>query len=240
MPKFDSFDTRGYRTLPPREGYARWAPTYEATVKQGIDRWLLERVATVEWAAVRRAVDLGCGTGRTGEWLASRGVRAIDGVDVTTAMLERARARGTFARLSLADVADTGLAAGTYDLITSVLVDEHLERLDPLYREAARLGSTGSALVIVGIHPFFLMKSGMPTHFDDETGAPLAIETHVHLFAEHAQAALAAGWSLAEMHEQVVDERWISQKPSWAELRDVPLSFAFVWRRLRTGRLAAA
>ena len=36
---------------------------------------------------------------------------------------------------------------------------------------------------------------------------------------------------VAEMREQVIDERWIATKPSWAEHRDVPISFAFVWRR---------
>ena len=60
---------------------------------------------------------------------------------------------------------------------------------------------------------------------------PLAIETHVHLLSDHVQAALSAGWSLAEMHEQVIDDRWIAAKPSWSEHRDVPISFAFVWRR---------
>jgi hypothetical protein len=34
------------------------------------------------------------------------------------------------------------------------------------------------------------------------------------------------------MHEQVIDEAWIALKPSWDSLRDVPISFAAVWRRL--------
>jgi hypothetical protein len=44
-------------------------------------------------------------------------------------------------------------------------------------------------------------------------------------------AALSAGWSLAEMNEQVIDDRWIAGKPQWASLKDVPVSFAAVWRR---------
>lgn len=231
MPEFGSFDTRRYRTLAPREGYALWAATYEATVKERMDTVLLERVASIAWQRVERAADLGCGTGRTGAWLAQRGVRAIDGVDLTPEMLERARARGVFARLEVADVAATGLAADAYDLISTVLVDEHLARLEPLYRESARIARGEAAHVVVGFHPFFIMRSGMPTHFDGPRGAPLAIETHVHLFSEHVAAALAAGWRLAEMHEQLIDERWIAQKPSWAALRDVPVSFLFVWRR---------
>jgi hypothetical protein len=33
------------------------------------------------------------------------------------------------------------------------------------------------------------------------------------------------------MHEQLIDERWVELKPAWAPLRDVPISFAAVWRR---------
>ena len=53
----------------------------------------------------------------------------------------------------------------------------------------------------------------------------------MHLFSDHVRAALAAGWTLAEMLEQTIDERWIAKKPSWSAHRDVPVSFAFVWRR---------
>ncbi len=45
------------------------------------------------------------------------------------------------------------------------------------------------------------------------------------------QAALEAGWILAEMHEQVIDERWIEKKPKWEVYWDVPVSFLAVWRR---------
>ncbi len=230
MPDFASFDKRRYRTLPARDGYRLWAATYETTIKRGMDLWLLERVQSVRWASVERAADLGCGTGRTAEWLKRSGVKSIDGVDLTPEMLEQARARGVFARLELADISASGLDANSYDLVTTCLVDEHLARLEPLYREAARIARPGAAHVLVGFHPFFIMQSGMPTHFDAPDGEPLAIETHVHLFSEHVQAAMAAGWRLAEMHEQVIDERWIAEKPKWRELRDVPVSFVMVWR----------
>jgi hypothetical protein len=55
MPKFESFDRRRYATLSAREGYARWAPTYEATIKQDMDERLLERVTSVDFAKVARA-----------------------------------------------------------------------------------------------------------------------------------------------------------------------------------------
>jgi len=146
-------------------------------------------------------------------------------------MLEKARARGVFDSLSVADVGASGLEGGAYDLVTTSLVDEHLKDLRPLYRESARLASSGGAHVLVGFHPFFIMRVGMPTHFDGPDGKPVAIETYIHLFSEHAQAAIDAGWSLAEMHEQVIDERWIAKKPKWGQHKDCPVSFLAVWRR---------
>ncbi len=229
--KFDAFDQRGYRSVPAREGYGVWAATYEHTIKLDMDRWLLERIDSVAWADVERAVDLGCGTGRTGAWLAGKGVKSIVGVDVTPEMLEQASARRVFADLRVADVRETGLAGASFDLVTTCLVDEHLAGLRPLYMEAARLARGHAAYVIVGFHPFFIMKTGMPTHFDDPSGKPLAIETHVHLMSDHVTAAHAAGWRLAEMHEQVIDDRWVATKASWAAQEGVPISFAYVWRR---------
>ncbi len=149
MPRFGSFDQRNYETVPAREGYAQWAETYEQTIKHDMDVWLLEELQSVGWNAVRRCADLGCGTGRSAAWLASKGVPVIDGVDATPEMLSRARER----------------------------------------------------------------------------------ETHVHLLSDHVTAALAAGWRLAELREQVIDDRWVKTKPSWAAYRDVPISFACVWRR---------
>ncbi len=230
MTDFALFDRRQYRSVSARDGYAVWAASYEATIKPDMDAWLLERV-DLAWSTIARAADLGCGTGRTGAWLAGRGVRAIDGVDLTPEMLEQARARGVFAQLRCADVAATGLPGAAYDLVTTCLVDEHLADLGPLYREAARLAKPGATYVLVGFHPFFIMASGMPTHFDAPDGAPLAIETHVHLASDHVRAAHAAGFTLAALHEQVIDERWVASKPSWSKHRGVPISFAFVWRR---------
>jgi SAM-dependent methyltransferase len=231
MPRFATFDRRNYRTVAAREGYAQWAATYEDTVKRNMDLWLLAQIQSVKWSAVERCADLGCGTGRTAVWLASKGVRVIDGVDATPAMLDQARKRDVFASLRVADVCATGLPAASYDLVTTCLVDEHLAELAPLYAEAARLARRGAAYVLVGFHPFFIMATGMPTHFQGADGEPVAIETHVHLLSDHAKAALAAGWQLAELREQIIDDRWVETKPSWAAYRDVPISFAWVWRR---------
>jgi SAM-dependent methyltransferase len=230
MTDFGAFDTRGYRTVDVRSGYAEWVATYEQTVEDAMDIHLLEALREVPWATIRNAADLGCGTGRTGAWLRNRGVGAIDGVDLTPEMLDRARAREVYERLVEADVSSTGLDAGAYDLVTTCLVDEHLADLRPLYVEARRVARPEGIYVLVGFHPHFIMASGMPTHYDSATGEPVAIETYVHLLSDHVSAGLAAGWTLVEMKERVVDDAWLELKPKWEPLRDQPIAFAFAWR----------
>src|SRR5262249_58542287 len=116
-----------------------WADTYESTVQDEMDLRLWRRVRAVAWAATERAIDLACGTGRIGAWLREQGVAVIDGVDFTPEMLKQAQARGVYHSLLVADIRDTKLAAGAYDLVTEVLADEHLPDLRALYAEAWRL-----------------------------------------------------------------------------------------------------
>lgn len=227
---FSPFDTRHYRTVPVEAGYGEWAATYEDTVVDLMDLRLLGRLTAVEWGAVAEAADFACGTGRIGAWLRGKGVTAIDGVDLTAAMLERARAKNIYRRLVRDDITASGLAAGAYGLVTMSLADEHLADLAPLYAEAARLCAAGGRFVLVGYHPHFLMK-GIATHFNSRSGAPVAIESHVHLMSHHVAAAHAAGFTLAEMVEGVVDDSWIARKPKWTALRNHPVSFAMVWER---------
>jgi SAM-dependent methyltransferase len=240
MPDFSDFDARGYRTVDVRSGYAEWVPTYEQTVEDAMDIALLETLASVPWTSLGSAADLGCGTGRTGAWLKRRGVEVIDGVDITPEMLAVARETGVYRRLVEADVASTGLDAGTYYLVIACLVDEHLPDLRPLYREAQRLAKNQGFFVLAGFHPHFIMAFGVPTHLDSASGEPVAIETHIHLLSEHITTALVAGWTLIEMKERVIDEAWLELKPQWELYRGHPVSFALVWRKAVTGAAAAS
>lgn len=226
---FRDFDARGYPTVDVRTGYGQWAPTYEGTVEDAMDIAVLERLTAPRWSSSQRAVDLGCGTGRTGAWLRSRGVAAVDGVDLTPEMLATARERDRHESLVEADVRDTGLGTGSYDLVIASLIDEHLDDLGPLYAEAFRLGTTAATFVVAAFHPHFIMMSGMPTHYTGADGQPVAITTTVHLISDHAAAAHAAGWRLAEMREGVVDDEWLAVKPKWERFRNHPVSAAFVW-----------
>ena len=230
MPRFSDFDNRGYRTVDVRTGYGEWVATYGQTVVAAMDIPLLEQL-NVPWATLRIAADLGCGTGRTGTWLRSQGVEAVDGVDLTPEMLAVAQSTSVYRRLSEADISATGLPAESYDVVTASLVDEHLPDLASLYREAWRLAAPGGFLVLASYHPHFIMAAGVPTHYDDASGDPVAIEMHVHLLSEHVTTALDVGWALVDMREQLIDDSWIELKPRWEPFRSHPITVAFAWRK---------
>lgn len=224
---FARFDRRGYPTVSTVEGYGEWARTYEDTVLDLMDLRLLGRLA-VPWQGP--ALDLACGTGRVGQWLAGRGVEPLDGLDLTDGMLNRARSRGVYRQLTLGDIRATGVE-GRYRLITCSLADEHLRDLTPLYAEVARLLAPDGRFVLVGYHPFFSMRTGMPTHYERADGQKVAIETYVHLLGDHVRAARLAALRLDELEEGVIDEEWMAVKPKWREHLGCPFSFAAVFTR---------
>jgi len=230
------YDKRRYPIVGVREGYAAWSRTYEQTVHDEMDIRLLERLRAVDWSRARLVLDLACGTGRIGAWLRRRCPTAvIDGVDMTPEMLALAGKTGVYRALHVADVEATGLPAATYDLCTQALADEHLRDLVPLYREARRITGPEGAFVIVGYHPHFLM-AGIPTHFDRAPDEPVTIRSYVHLLSDHVKAAHAAGWSLVEMDEGLVDEAWLLKKPKWDAYAGLPVSFSMVWRSREPAR----
>jgi len=224
------FDRRGYPVTSAAAGYGEWAATYEETVAAGLDRPLLARLTSIRWDRVEQAVDLACGTGRTGAWLTQQGVATVDGIDITPEMLAVAERKGVYRRLAVGDICATGLPDGAYDLATMVLADEHVADLVPVYREAARLLADGGAFLLLGYHPFFLLN-GLATHFHRGDGQAVTIQSYLHLFSDHFDAGREAGLTLAELKECVIDEAWLETKPKWRRYLNWPVSFVQVWRR---------
>ncbi len=228
--RFSDFDTRRYPTVAPAQGYRRWAGTYDQSVAPEMDLHLLARLKGVAWSELAAAVDLACGTGRIGQWLADRGVSQVDGIDITPEMIAAARAKRVYRRLEVGEMTATALPAAHYDLIISVLAVEHLPRLEPLYAEAARLATEPGVFVLVGYHPYFLLN-GIPTHFRTDEGQNLAIDNTIHLLSDHVSAAQQHGWSLTTLDERLVDEAWIARCPNYARHRGRPVSFLAFWAR---------
>ncbi len=91
-------------------------------------------------ARFAEALDLGCGTGLVGRALRGRVDRLV-GIDLSAAMLERARAGGDYTELHRAELLAylDGLAPASLDLVLAADVLIYLGELDPLFAAVRRV-----------------------------------------------------------------------------------------------------
>jgi SAM-dependent methyltransferase len=95
----------------------------------------------------RKALDFGCGTGRSTRFLRELGFDAV-GVDISEPMLERARERDPGHEYRLVPDGDlSGLAAGAYDLILSAFTFDNIPTME---KKVALFGSLERLLVPAG------------------------------------------------------------------------------------------
>jgi predicted TPR repeat methyltransferase len=88
----------------------------------------------------RRVIDLGCGTGLCGQLLAGAS-EAIDGVDLSSAMLEQAHQLGVYRRLVRADIVEALAAepSGSADLVVAADVLIYVGDPSPLFEAVVRV-----------------------------------------------------------------------------------------------------
>lgn len=119
--------------------------------------WALDRFRAGK-PKVRRALDVGCGTGDLTR-LTARHLAGSDvvGVDFTAQMLTIASARsrrgsvGTRVRYGRASALGLPFRSGTFDVVLSAFVVRNLPRLDDAFRELRRVLVDGGTLVTLEI-----------------------------------------------------------------------------------------
>jgi predicted TPR repeat methyltransferase len=126
------------------------APQFERHLVEELDYRTPEGLARLirpmlqAFSSPTRILDLGCGTGLVGAALAGPDVRLV-GVDLSPRMLELAAARGIYAQLEQADVADflDRQPAGSAQAIVAADVFIYIGDLDAIFVSATRTLSPG-------------------------------------------------------------------------------------------------
>lgn len=103
--------------------------------------------------AGRATLDVGCGEGRVGTILRERGHR-MTGVDVAPSMVARARERGGYEEVLVADAASLPFDDGAFDLTVAFMTLQDMDDPGSALREVARVLTPGGALVAAVVHPF--------------------------------------------------------------------------------------
>ena len=222
----------GPRVLPTREGYDRWAATYDT-----MGNWLL----ALEEPDVERGLgavagldllDVGTGTGRHAIALAARGAH-VTAVDFSDEMLAKARAKPGAERVRwIAHDVLTPLpfAAASFDRVLSGLVIEHIPvaALAGFFAELGRVARPGGRIVVTAMHPAMFVK-GVSANFHDESGE-VRPRSYVATLSDYVMGATSAGLGITGLVERTVDADLVERYERARKFLDWPALFVMELR----------
>ena len=190
--------------LPAAEAYALWAESYPPHAHNPVMAAEESAVAPLlSWAAPRRALDVGTGTGRNVRLLAAAGARTIVGADLSVPMLTRA----TGARRRVcADALHLPFASRSFDVVCSSLMVGDLDAIGPWVAEASRLLTRGGHLIYSDFHPEWAARGWRRT-FETADGRECEIGYVAHSLDQHLDALAAAHLEVCTVREPRIDGR---------------------------------
>jgi malonyl-CoA O-methyltransferase len=165
--------------------------------------------AIVPELAGLRVVEAGCGTGKNTGWLAERCLW-LAALDFSAGMMAVARRKVQAGNVGWARCdlnRPWPLVGESADLVMFNLVLEHVQRLEPVFAQAARVLRVGGAMVLSEFHAVRLAESLMGpsmkgAQITGEAGEVLEfVGSFRHTAEEFEQAAGAVGLRLVESRE---------------------------------------
>jgi SAM-dependent methyltransferase len=217
----------------------------------GAPEWPVLR-ALLPPMAGRRVVDLGCGFGWFARWAAMEGAASVLGLDLSTNMLDRARADTaatlpvTYARVDLDELV---LDPATFDLAYSSLALHYLADLPRFLGVVHDALVPGGALVFSAEHPILTAPSH-PAFVDGPDGGrvwPLdgyldegpfttdwlaeGVEKQHRTVATYVNDLVGAGFTVDRIEEWSPSPAQVEARADWADERQRPYFLLVVAHR---------
>jgi ubiquinone/menaquinone biosynthesis C-methylase UbiE len=185
-----------------REGYARWAATYD-TEWNGLialeERHASDLLADIPRSAV---LDLAAGTGRHTLRLASEGVRvvALDQSPEMTAVGRRTAAAHGAVEFVLGRIdADFPFVDGSFDLVVCALALCHLSDIAPTLRECGRVLRPGGHVLVTDFHPASVARDLRTTFSTEE--ATYWLPNAPHSRQDYLDAVTSVGFDVLAVRD---------------------------------------
>jgi ubiquinone/menaquinone biosynthesis C-methylase UbiE len=187
---------------PPDEvsaAYDVWSGVYDTQVNatRDLDATLLRSLEPTLFQG--DLLELGCGTGKNTEWLAST-ARDLIALDASEGMLHRARERPGVGHVRFVqhDLREPWpVADASRDTLTCNLVLEHLEDLSSVFSQARRVLRPGGAFFVCELHPFQQLQGKQAYFVNPDTGLRQNVRCHLHDVSDYLNAAAESGLVLA-------------------------------------------
>jgi malonyl-CoA O-methyltransferase len=215
------------------DGYSAWASFYD---DDGNPLTALEGPAVARWLGPlegRRALDLGCGTGRHTVALAAAGAQ-VAALDMTPEMLARARAKLPGEAVGwVRHVLPRPLPfrEAAFDVVVLGLVAEHVADLARLLGEGRRVLAPSGRLILSALHPERTAEGQRARFIDPQTGRRRPIQTFHRTSADYLEAAAAAGLHLEAARSLVVPAALAERLPRARPYVGRPLGWVACWTR---------
>lgn len=189
------------------QAYDRWSRRYDDdhNATRDLDARVV-RQSPLQVAGAR-VLELGCGTGKNSEWLATH-ARELVALDFSPGMLDVARRRVRAAHVRFVEHDITRpwpVEPASMDIVVGNLVLEHVRDLRPVYTEAARVLRAGGQLFFCELHPYRQLRGGQAHFEDDETEQIIPVTAFQHSVSEYVNGGLDAGLTLRALDEHLED-----------------------------------
>jgi len=204
-----------------REGYDRWADTYDETPNPlvALDRRVTP--AALSPRAGERVLDAGCGTGTHLAMLYTAGSRAV-GLDFSRGMLGMAKRRVPRAALAQADLnRQFPVRRQAFDAVLSALVSEHLTDIRRFFSEVFGALRPGGRLVFSAFHPE-LARAGVEANFEQD-GIEYRLGAERYTVADYLDSIADADFRNIRWQAYAGDDQLRKEVPGAAKYKDRPL-----------------
>jgi SAM-dependent methyltransferase len=113
----------------------------------------------------RTVLDVGCGEGRVGRWLAARG-HTVVGIDSSPTLTAAAREAGGYEEIVCGDAACLHWPDDTFDLVVAYMSLHDMPNPEPVIGEIARVLRPARPLAIAIVHPLNRPDEDLDRYFE--------------------------------------------------------------------------
>jgi SAM-dependent methyltransferase len=190
-------------------------------------------------AAGRRTLDVGCGEGRMGRWLAARG-HSVCGIDSSPLLVDAARELGGYDELICSDAGGASLPwdDGSFDLAVSHMVLQDMTNPAACIAEVGRVLGPAGVFCVAIPNPVNASAGSLARYFDEMRCAETLVRNGLTMefvsidrpLSFYTEALASSGFVIERLREPRPSAATVTRHPELGSARDTPF---FVHLRCR-------